>query len=508
MNRLNKFGRFIFIVIILIFSLEARSSVRYLQEGDESLLKGQYKKAAAYYLKALNYAAPKQKPLLWDDLGLAYLRMGKWDEAESYLRLAASHDTANYDVRLYLSAVFLLRGEEREAFKKLETIQRNIYFDNSWTWEAGEMIFYHPDGSRLREEDWMELSRERGVFLERKDNPGNKLQVTVHIDALHESNEALFHFLRAAIFSGQGRRSDFEREFRAAQASGYPLESASLLRENLEPELLSLHHRFRDHRTGLLREKLIQFQKILERGNISAAVSALHQALDLDPASFHANHNLALIYLDQALMSESGIYGLEKAKKYCARALWYQNQQTVKKRDIISCLDLMGNIHFQQNNFTAAQNEYRKILNMEPAHRTARYNLACSYFNLGKIENAENIWLQILRDSKREKESEEIKNPEDRIHSVTVRRAPIEYLTYKALGNLYLSQKKFSLAAEKLKKAVAIRPQSADPYFNLAVALAEEKKWDEAADHMQKYIYLGGPQERQARENLKKWRDK
>jgi len=485
-------------------------SIRYLQEGDKALLAGHYQRAAAYYHKALVYSDAKQKHLLWDDLGYAHLRLGDLKKSKDFLLQVISSEPENFDARLYLSLVYLLEGNQDAAFRDLNEIKNQIYFDNSWTWKSEEMDFYHPEGKRVQKDDWVELSRERGVYLEIKESPGERTRAFIHIDAMHESNEALLHFLRAVIFSSRGDARDAERAFLAARAAGYPLglTDKEMHPEQLNPGTLSFSHRFRGHRTRLLREKLIEFQKILETGNLSAAVSVLYQALDIDAESFHANHNLALIYLDQAQLSENGSFLFEKAKRYCARALWYHGDQIVKKNDLISCMDLMANIYFQQNNFEAARNEYRKIIEMDPFNLTARYNLGCSYYNLGDLDKAETTWVQIVEQGE-EAETETIQNEMDaEIHSLTITKTPILYLTHKALGNLYFFKKNYTNAVEILKKAVSTRPGTADPYFNLAVALAEEKQGNEAVEYMQTYIYLGGTRDLEARERLEKWQNK
>ena len=48
----------------------------------------------------------------------------------------------------------------------------------------------------------------------------------------------------------------------------------------------------------------------------------------------------------------------------------------------------------------------------------------------------------------------------------------------------------------------------ADPYYNLAVALAEEKHFSKAVKTMKEYLYLGGTREDRAEEYLKKWLNK
>ncbi|MFO7867025.1 MAG: tetratricopeptide repeat protein [Candidatus Aminicenantes bacterium] len=514
--RLRSWAAFV-VLFLFLFPPYIQSSVKYLEEADEALLAGRYRQAVSHYLKALNYAGPRQKPLVWDDLGLAYLYLGRLEKAEDYLRMAVRNEPENYDARLYLSAVSLLRGQEDEAFRELDAINKSIYFDHSWTWKSDEMDFFHPEGRRVTEDEWMGLKRERGVFLKEQVLSGKRPQAFVYIDALHEGNEGLLHFLRAVIFSNRGQTTDSERTFRAARAAGYPVER--ILEEmktgadvsgisfiQLKPDHLSIQHRFREHRIGLLREKLIEFQDVLESGNLSQGVSILYQALDLDAESFHANHNLGLLFLDQALMSENDLFLLEKAEQHCARALWYHSEQNIKPKDLISCLDLMANIYFQKSDFETARLEYEKILEMDSSNKTARYNLGCSYYNLRDLDKAETMWTRILDDHEKERTDADHGEPEAAPHSLTVYRTPIVYLTYRALGNLYFSQKKFSEAAKKLRQAVSMRPRKADPFFNLAVALAEEGDREEAVDYMETYLYLGGPRETEARDRLSKWK--
>ena len=54
----------------------------YFLEGDQALLAGDFDKAIACYLQGVFYAKPRESVIVKDDLGYAYLRLGKLDKAK------------------------------------------------------------------------------------------------------------------------------------------------------------------------------------------------------------------------------------------------------------------------------------------------------------------------------------------------------------------------------------------------------------------------------------------
>jgi tetratricopeptide (TPR) repeat protein len=170
----------------------------------------------------------------------------------------------------------------------------------------------------------------------------------------------------------------------------------------------------------------------------------------------------------------------------------------------------MGNIYSAQKELEKSLKEFKKILEFDQQNTHAHYNLGVGYYYLKDFDNAENEWKKAI-----EFEIEVINREKDISttsgnklnYSIIVRRRKNLYLCHLALGNLYFDQQLIDKAVPELETAVEISPKEAAPHFNLAKSYKQINAIEKAIFHLEKYIYLGGEKEQEAKkllEQLKK----
>jgi len=80
------------------------------------------------------------------------------------------------------------------------------------------------------------------------------------------------------------------------------------------------------------------------------------------------------------------------------------------------------------------------------------------------------------------------------------RKRSISHLSHLALGNLYMKQEQIEKAISELEMAISIRPNAADPHPFLAKAYRKICDKGKAVFHLERYLFLGGKDEKEAKE--------
>ncbi|MHA1844047.1 MAG: tetratricopeptide repeat protein [Promethearchaeota archaeon] len=579
---------------------------KYFNQADWEIVNGHYEKAIANYLRGLNFALVVERQRVWDDLGFAYLKIGKINKAIEYLKKAKELQPENYNVNLYLAIAYLLEAKPDPALIHLEKVLKDIYFDNKWIKFSSKFLFLKENEIEAIPLELKRMRKEKGVFLEEI----IENEAIVHIDAFDERNEALVYFARGLAYK---MRNDFEKArenlFKALEkgynkneikwqfvdlyikegkfeealkelnkltegeneeilfAMGYLGYKKGMIKDaikflkkslvynknfilskenlariyyntgkyreaiNIWRELLKeasnkeeikrniafatyfynltrskkvssrtkipkrlnflykfphkthykIFHRLKDHVNNLIPDINKSFLKKIEQGKILEGIEILKKGLDIDETNYVINHNLALIYYDLGF--------LEEAEKYCARALWFN-------KDYIGSYDLMGNIYYKKEEFNRALNEFKIMLKIDSRYPAAHYNLGCVYFSLNNFQNAEKEWWEAI-----ECEKERLRILKDREAGsilkifLKVRKRPISFLAYNALGKLYSSRNLFDKAINVYEKAIKLEPVYPEPYFELGKIYLDKKDYKKALFYFEKYIYLGGKNE-------------
>lgn len=452
-----------------------------------------YKAAISNYLKGMNYAKKKDIAQIWDDLGFAYLQERKYQDAGNYLQKAISAYPEDFNSRLYLAAsLYLLNdipGTERELIK----IEKNIYFDEGWLSQAQNMSIVNEQHNPVFPYDLEKIGREKGIYLHIiPENSPKKNRAVLYIDAFNDSNQGVFHFLQGLVYQGLGDFIMEKKFFLAAREAGY---------EEAEFKLERIQHRLLNHATALLSESIEQFLKAIERGQIQDAIDTLKEALQVNEKSYAVNYNLSLLYFDEYQMEGEEAEKLDKAAVYCARALWYRDGQPVNKDDLIGGFDLMGHIYSLRQEYADSIREYQQIMEIDRDNLHAYYNLGVGFYNLRDYMQAESQWKKILEFGSTFKTSAERQDKEKRElqHSVTIKIIPIIFHAHQSLGNLYFNRQNWEKAAAELKAAIRFQENAPEPHLMLAKAYIKLNANEKAIFHLERYLFLGGKDEKQTR---------
>src|SRR5947207_5918573 len=90
------------------------------------------------------------------DLGLVYLREGRYREAEAQLRRAAALDSTNSDVGLMLAGVYEATGRDADALREVERVRHRDSTDIRALYALAELARRSADSvDRQRREGWL-----------------------------------------------------------------------------------------------------------------------------------------------------------------------------------------------------------------------------------------------------------------------------------------------------------------------------------------------------------------
>jgi tetratricopeptide (TPR) repeat protein len=486
--------RLFFSVLILFAAVFANLSPAYHEEyfsqGDKALLEGNFEKAIAHYLKGMLYAKPRESVIIKDDLGYAYLQLGKLDRAKDYLKSALNAFPENYNIRFYLGIVYLIDGKYDLAEEEFKMIEENVYFDDRWVEIAKSSQIYNKLDDRVIESQWKRLRKERGVALHAKKSKNHvRPEKILDIDAFDDKNQGIFCFAQAAAFRELGHTDQAQTKFLEAKRAGYEW-------DKLIPSLI--HHRLKGHDIFLAYAMHEDFFKTLRSGRLEAAISKLEKTLQVDEESPEINHNLALLYLDQSKLEDKKRDLLEKAEVFCARALWFCELYGADREQRSRYLELMGNIYFFQDNYERSAEEFQEMLKANPKDANTHYNLGCVHYHQNLFDLAESDWLKAINlDQKKFKKEDDEETPEEeRSFTVTVRKRSVSFFARTCLGKLYLEQNQPEKAILILEGAIKLKPRAADPYFDLAKVCHSVGQDEKALSHLERYLFLGGSKEK------------
>lgn len=192
------------------------------------------------------------------------------------------------------------------------------------------------------------------------------------------------------------------------------------------------------------------------------------KALEEDPSSAIAHHNLGLVYVSK------GFY--EEAEKKFKKALLLSPPYATRAR--ILCADNLSNVYRLQKKYKEALEELNKLIDLKLAYYATYQNLGVVYLEMGDEGKAVEMWGKGLR-----------LNPQ----------ASGIYLN---IGLHYLRKSEFSKAKGYFKESVKYDPDCSMAYFGLGRSLQELGEIDSAIkaltesvsiepNHADAHYYLG-----------------
>ncbi|MBW4569568.1 MAG: tetratricopeptide repeat protein [Tolypothrix carrinoi HA7290-LM1] len=125
-----------------------------------------------------------------------------------------------------------------------------------------------------------------------------------------------------------------------------------------------------------------------------------------------------------------------------------------------------GNAAQEAENYTQAENIWRRIIQQYPNNANAYYNLGNALYYQKKLDEAIAAYRKAIQ-----------LNPNDAD-------------AYIGLGNTLSDQKKLDEAIAAYRKAIQLNPNYANAYINLGIALSQQKKLDEGIAAFRKAIQL------------------
>ncbi|MFB0564293.1 MAG: tetratricopeptide repeat protein [Candidatus Aminicenantaceae bacterium] len=495
---------------------------RYFNEADNYILSHRYYEAIDYYLKGINYAEDKEKIKVWDDLGYAFLKTREIEKAKNYLEKARPVRPENFNVYLYLAVAYILNNEINLASEELKKIEDTIYFDQSWLKIISSSDLRTTDGKPLSEHEAKRLRNEKGIYVHKMAQDKTLEPLTfIQMDAFDERNEGVLYLVQGIVNKTNEEFEKAEKKLLSAldikydekevrfQLANLYLKTNKFAKAKEQLDALKklnfafsfphkirfrIYHKLKGHTNNLLQTLHNGFLKQLERGMLDESIEILEKAFYIDEQSFVVNHNLAILYFDTG--------DFKKAETFCARALWFNENH-------LGSHDLMGNIYFHQKEHDRALKEFKRILKIDEWDANTHYNLGAVYHELNDWTKAEQEWKKAIEcEKKNMKTAREQDFTEKGLeYSVTVRKRPVSFLSHKSLGKLYLHLGLVGKAAAEYESAIDLKPNESEPYLDLGKIYYKMGKKKKAVICLEKYLYLGGEREKEARNLLEKLRE-
>lgn len=459
---------------------------RYFIQADQALLLQKYDEAIGNYRQGTLHGSSGEDPKTWDDLGYAFLQKKNAKNAIGYCQKALEHCPEDYDLHLYLAIAYFLDHRPEKAQEELRDIEDDVYFNAAWIGKTSGFTVRNTWGDELANEQLERLRWEKGVHL-RTESPHSAV---LYLDAFDERNEAAFYFFQGLVLAQLNEPARAEKMLQLAVKAGYPPQDVESGRSRAPEEIpLRLHHRLKGHDNGLAWSLHEKFLGQLDQGRVLEGIETLQEALDIDEQSFEINHNLALLYYDLGDLDHAGMY--------CARALW------VREGDA-ACHELMGNIDFSQNAYNRAVYEFERMITIDPEDPHGYYNLGSTLSRLNDPARAEVQWRKAidLDRSRATGKSEKRTADGKQGYSVVAKKASVAYLANLALGKLFSGQGRLEQAIAEFEAAAGRRPDDPSPYLDLAKLYQRTKERAKAVACLDKYLYLGGVKDGEARELL------
>ncbi len=157
-------------------------------------------------------------------------------------------------------------------------------------------------------------------------------------------------------------------------------------------------------------------------------------------------------------------------KKEYTRAESYLTQVIEKHETFADVHNMLGIIYHDRGLFSKAQGHFERAMAINPGYTEAALNLAVTYNDLGRYEEAKKIYAQALSNSRSE--------PGELDPFVRGKVANM----YAEIGDVYASSGLFQAAASEYEKALAMAPQFVDIRLKLGQVLRDSGKQQEAVE--------------------------
>lgn len=222
---------------------------------------------------------------------------------------------------------------------------------------------------------------------------------------------------------------------------------------------------------------------LVRSGKLDEATSFIRSFFEIHDLSPGLNYNLAQLY---------------NMRNQLGEALKYAWRTVELKSNFKDAYDLVGNIFFKMQDFENSLQFYKKVIQIDPRDAMGHYNLGLVHSVMKDFDKAEESWKKAIGHEKLTKKGKEKKKASgDELDiSLIVKARPISFDAHKSLGYLYLQRKMKDKALEEFLAAIELEPADPEPYFEIGKIHYERKDTEKATFFFDKYLYLGGKEEK------------
>jgi putative PEP-CTERM system TPR-repeat lipoprotein len=389
--------------LLLLVACQGQSKEEMVRKGEQLSNTGNPLGAIVYFRNALekdpNYTEARYQ------LGLAYLKTGKLDQAQKELRKVQLLDPGKHVVLLDLASIALVN----KAYKEAEG------YINSYISENGKNSRSQQYLGLIRQAEG-NLSDAEGLFRESIDLGADNADVRLAL---------------ARLYIIQGRNDS---------ARDVLTKSLAVFSEN---------------------KNIYQMLATVEArsGNRDAALDAYENVIRLDPNSVEAYYFAGMLSLDGGDVDKAKHYANELQRRFPEHPAGirltgilkyvegdYENAAIALRKSLKDMPDLsgyyfLGLTEFHLKNFELALNQFQQALDLNPDHLQSRVLLGMTLLQQKRIEDSIYQLSQVLFAN-------------DQLA-----------IAHSAIGTAYLAKGEYDSAQKHFDRAIALDPKLADPHL-------------------------------------------
>lgn len=454
------------------YATDPKNSLTLYLWGRAAYNRQHFEQAAKHFEECLQLEPNNAKPL--GQLGLAYQRLGKTDEAITAYRRAIAMGSVAPEAaatRIDLGSLLVENGKAQEATPILSDAVRLVPGD-------------------------MRAHRELGKAYLRSGEL-HKAQLELEAARQIDAQNAPTHFLLSQVYKGLGRPEDAERENAAYGA---------LAKQGSAPD-------------DLLREA----RSLAAAGNLSGSEHLIRRYLETHRSSADAHYLLGYLLFRQknakaslAEYTEAARYQTPKAADleavasdyvllhdYPDAARWFSKSVEWDPKNFRTRYFLARTL-YNENRFQDAVRAFEECLKLDPKSVKAKDNLGLAYEGLGRVEEAEAAYRTAIAwqsDATPKDPGPYIDlgallvdqgRPGDAVPllEAAIRLDPRLIAAHRELGKAYSHLDQLEKAQEELERTVALAPNAAATHYLLAQVYRRRGLADKAQAETEKYRAL------------------
>lgn len=278
------------------------------------------------------------------------------------------------------------------------------------------------------------------------------------------------------------------------------------------------------------------------QGKFDDALKRLRHGLSISPESPALNLNAGIVHAWLNDFEEAEKYTLLalRQKDYFGGVPAYRKREILKERKkesqeeieiplsdwdfemalkegnyFLDAYNHLGTIYFQKKEFKKSILAFQKTIEIYPGDARGHYNLGSAYREMGEWEKAEEEWKKAIKYENRSKTimEKEVISKDQLDISLIVLEESDSFKAHKCLGKLYKERNLPEKALEEYEKAIDLQPNDSEPYYELGKIYYEKsernrKYVNQAILYLEKYRYLGGEKDAEAKALLKALKEK